>query len=301
MFDPAIALAFTAGMIATFNPCGFSLLPAYVTAFVAGDDAQERIDRRIGRATAAAAAMALAFVIVFALVGVLLGTLAEQVTRQLPWITITVGSLLAAAGLAMVFGWKPTVAIPSLNLKRRGGRATAMSIYGATFAVASLSCTIGPFLAVTGTVIDRSIGEVIAAYVAYALGMGFMVLAISLAVAVTHTALVSRMRRLVAHTSRVGGVLMMLAGLYVIWYARWELAVFGGDLETNPLIDAGENARTWLVAAIETVGAQRIATATLIAIAAAFAFDRFRRRQPTTEAEVNVDEAPTSEAYEPVR
>ncbi len=279
MIDPAVALAFTAGMLATFNPCGFSLLPAYVAAFVAGDDAAERLDRRIGRAAGAAAAMALAFVVVFSLVGLVVGTLAEEVSRRLPWITIAVGALLVAAGLAMVIGWKPAVALPGLDLKRRGGRATAMTMYGATFAVASLSCTIGPFLAVTGTVIDRPTGEVVASYVAYALGMGAMVLAISLAVAFAHTALVGRMRRMTAQVTRVGGALMILAGIYVIWYARWELAVFGGDVEANPLVDAGERIRTDLVSFVEGVGTGRIAAVTLMVVAAIVALERARRRR----------------------
>ncbi len=283
MLGTPLALAFTAGMVATFNPCGFSLLPAYVSAFVAADTHSDRIDRRIGRAIGVAAAMSVGFVVVFAAAGIVIDALADQVRRQLPWITIAIGALLTAAGIAMVAGWKPIVSIPMLNLKRRGATLGAMVLYGATFAVASLSCTIGPFLAVTGTALTQSPAEGVATYVAYGLGMGFVILAISLATALAHSAVVNRMRSLSAAVVRVGGALMILAGLYIMWYARWELAVFGGDPETDPLIDAAESVRLWFVDLIESIGAQRLAAIIGIVVVVGLWLARFRGRPPTDD------------------
>ena len=34
MIDAPLALAFTAGMVATVNPCGFAMLPAYLGYFL---------------------------------------------------------------------------------------------------------------------------------------------------------------------------------------------------------------------------------------------------------------------------
>ena len=36
MIDAPLAAAFTAGMVATVNPCGFAMLPAYLTFFMNG-------------------------------------------------------------------------------------------------------------------------------------------------------------------------------------------------------------------------------------------------------------------------
>lgn len=299
MFSPTVTLAFAAGMVATFNPCGFSLLPAYVTAFVATDTVDDRVERRILRAAGAAAVMSFAFVLVFTVVGWVVGTLAEQAVRQLPWITVAVGTLLTVAGVAMVIGWKPTLSLPKLNLKRPKGRMAAMTIYGATFAVASLSCTIGPFLAVTGAVINRSTGETVAAYLAYALGMGFMVLVISLAVAIAHNSLVTRMRRLAPRVSRLGGALMILAGLYVIWYARWELAVFAGNPETDSVIDTGESIRAWFISLVDTIGAGRITAVTLIAIVLGITVARAQRKRRDGISDAPEDN-PTAE-FEAIR
>jgi cytochrome c-type biogenesis protein len=178
---------------------------------------------------------------------------------------------LTIAGIATVAGWKPALAIRSPNLTGGGNGPAAMAGYGATYAIASLSCTIGPFLAVTGAALSQSTIEGLATYIAYALGMGIIILAISVASALAHNTVANHMRRLSRVASRLGGVLMILAGGYAIWYGRWELAVYDGDLSSDPVIDTMEDLRLWIIAFVQTVGATRLASivaATVLAIIA---------------------------------
>ncbi|HAS10597.1 MAG TPA: hypothetical protein DCS55_08800 [Acidimicrobiaceae bacterium] len=277
MISAPVALAFTAGMVATFNPCGFSLLPAYLGAFVAGDAAELRADQRVVRAVGVAAAVSLGFVVVFATAGLVIDQLTGATRERLPWVTISVGAALVLAGVAMVLGWKPSIAVrgPDLASGRRG--IAAMTGYGATFAVASLSCTIGPFLAVTGVALTQSTTLGIATYVAYALGMGTIILAISVFAALAHTTLIQAMRNLTRVMTRLGGALMIAAGGYAVWYGRWELGVYAGDLEGDPVIDTIEDLRLRIVENIETIGAGRIALAVALSAGLAVASVRWNR------------------------
>ncbi len=61
-----LALAFAAGLLAAFNPCGFALLPAYLAYFV-GVAGEERASplRVTGRALVASATLTLGFAVVF--------------------------------------------------------------------------------------------------------------------------------------------------------------------------------------------------------------------------------------------
>ncbi len=277
MLSAPIILAFTAGMVATFNPCGFSLLPAYIGAFVATDETSERPERRVIRAVGVAAAVSLGFVIVFGTAGLIIDSLASGARRQLPWITIVIGGLLIIAGVASILGWKPKVGIrvPDLTTGKGGGRL--MVGYGATYAIASLSCTIGPFLAVTGAALSQSRAQGIATYVAYALGMGVIILILSIAAALAHSTVANHMRQLSRIAPRVGGILMVLAGAYAIWYGRWELNVYSGDLSTDPVVDAMENFRLGLVGFIERIGAVRLAAIVVIGVVAVIATGRIAR------------------------
>ena len=261
-----IALAFTAGMVATFNPCGFSLLPAYIGAFVAGDQLTERADQRVLRAIGVAASVSIGFIIVFATVGIIIDQIAAEIRRQLPWVTIVIGGLLILAGIAMAIGWKPSLGVRGPQFSTNTNHPRVMIGYGITYAIASLSCTIGPFLAVTGTALSQSPLQALSTYIAYALGMGVVILVLSVASALAHSTVANHMRRLARVAPRFGGALMVLAGGYAIWYGRWELAVYDGDLGTDPVIETMEDIRLWFVNTIDTIGAQRLALITAIAI-----------------------------------
>lgn len=293
MISSTIALAFTAGMVATFNPCGFSLLPAYIGAFVTGDEVSERTDRRVLRAIGVAAAVSIGFVVVFSLVGLVIDSIAGQAQQQLPWITIVIGAVLVVIGFIMAAGWQPKLAVRGPQLSTGSNRTAVMVGYGITYAVASLSCTIGPFLAVTGAALTKSPWEAAATYVAYALGMGVIILALSIASALAHTTIAHHMRRFSEFAPRVGGVLMVLAGSYAIWYGRWELAVYDGDLSDDPVVDRIENLRLSIVAEIQRIGAGRLAIAVVITVAATIAVARLART-PTSTAEAPHRPEPSS-------
>ena len=278
MISGPIALAFTAGMVATFNPCGFSLLPAYIGAFVAGDHVHDRLDQRILRAVGVAAAVSVGFIVVFASVGLIIDSIAGEARRQLPGVTIVIGGLLVVAGLAMAVGWKPRLAIRGPRFSTGTNSPRVMVGYGITYAVASLSCTIGPFLAVTGTALSRSTAEGLATYIAYALGMGIIILVLSVASALAHSTVASHMRRLSRIAPRIGGILMVAAGAYAIWYGRWELAVYDGNLDTDPVIETAEDIRLWFVETIQSVGSQRLALLAALAIGTVVALTRLHNQ-----------------------
>lgn len=284
MVTPVVALAFTAGMVATFNPCGFSLLPAYLGAFVAGDAPDRRTDQRVMRAVGVAAAVSVGFVAVFTTAGLVIDRLTGPTRERLPWVTIVVGAALAVTGLLMVLGWKPTIAVrsPDLASGRRG--IAAMVGYGATFAIASLSCTIGPFLAVTGVALTQSTAQGVVAYVAYAVGMGTIILAISVLAAVAHSSVVRAMGRLTRVMPRIGGALMIAAGAYAAWYGRWELGVYAGDLRGDPIIDTVEDLRLRIVENVQGLGAGRIALAVIVVTGVAVVAVRLRSSGRDREA-----------------
>lgn len=289
MITGTIALAFTAGMVATFNPCGFSLLPAYIGAFVAGDEINQSADRRVLRAIGVAAAVSVGFVVVFATAGLIIDSIASEARRQLPWVTIVMGSLLILAGIATIAGWKLSFAVRGPRFSSSVNNARVMVGYGITYAVASLSCTIGPFLAITGVAMSRSRLEGLATYVAFALGMGVIILLLSVASALAHSTIANNMRRLSRFAPGVGGALMVFAGAYTIWYSRWQLAVYDGDFGKDPVIETAEATRLWFVDTIQRVGSQQLAILVAVAVAAVIVVARSARtpgpilRQPARQ------------------
>lgn len=228
-------LAFAAGLVAALNPCGFALLPAYLALVVRGDRAGRW--RAVGRALAATAAMTLGFLAVFGGFGLLTLTVASTVQRYLPYATVLIGIVLFALG-----GW--LLAGRRLGVSTFGGRWAptarigSMFGYGVGYACASLGCTIGPFLAVTGAAFRGGLGGVIV-YLAYAAGFGLLVGVLAMAVALARSALIDRIRRITPYASQVSGALLVAVGLYVAYYGYYEVRLFESDVSAgDPVLAA---------------------------------------------------------------
>lgn len=288
-----IALALVAGAVAAFNPCGFALLPAYLGMLVVdrpGDGETEHVASRaaaLRRAIRFAAGMTAGFVAVFGLFGVVIAPLALSFERYLPVVTVVIGVLLVILGGWLLAG--RSLALPGLP---RWGTAPSRSWasqvgYGVAFALASLSCTVGPFLAVTsGSLRGGSILGVVAAFLAYAVGMGTVVLILAVAVVTASTTVVRHMRRASPVISRLSGLLLLLAGGYVTWYGWFELRVLAGTATSDPVVSAAVAVQGALARAVAGLGATVLVVAAgLVAVAVALALGRTRRRGRRTDAE----------------
>jgi cytochrome c-type biogenesis protein len=280
VFNAPLALAFTAGMIASINPCGFALLPAYIGAFVAGDDTRIRADRRIARAVGVSAAVSVGFAVMFIIVGVVFSTASRALRQQMPWVTIAVGAVMLAMGIASIAGWKPRLPFNNRSTTQRRD-AVGMATFGFAYALVSLSCTLGPFLSVSTFAMQQSFLGGITTYIVYAAGMGTIILALSVSAALAHDSFVGTLRNASQYASRLAGVLLTLSGGYAIWYGRYELSVYDGNRSSDSIVNAGTNLQTRFVLFTQSFGASRIAL--VIVALTAVAFLGFRLRHRTTD------------------
>ncbi|MCI4675766.1 cytochrome c biogenesis CcdA family protein [Candidatus Mycolicibacterium alkanivorans] len=279
-----VALAFAAGMVAALNPCGFAMLPAYLALVVNGDDVGR--PAAIGRALAATAAMALGFLTVFGVFGLLTVSVASTVQQYTPYLTVVVGIVLVALGIWLLSGRELTAV--SWNPARLGSRWTptaqlgSMFGYGVGYAIASLSCTVGPFLAVTGSSMrSGSILHGLLVYLAYVAGIALVVGVLAVAVAVANAALVDRMRRVLPYVNRISGVVLVVVGLYVGYYGVYEIRLFSAEGNAqDPVINAAGRLQRALAGWVYEHGAWPwVLAVVLLAVTAAVVWARRRRRR----------------------
>lgn len=272
-----LALAFSAGMVATINPCGFALLPAYLSYFLGidsgstGDDAGPDGGSRnpILRALAVSAAVTAGFLAVFMVFGLVWTSVREVVGTRLPYFTIAVGIGLVILGVAMLFGFEPTVSLPKVEMGGRGRQLSSMFLYGVSYAVASLSCTIPIFIAIVSTTLtDTGFAAGLATFAAYGLGMGLTLALLTISVAIARSGLVKAFRKLMPKMNRISGVLLVVAGLFVIYYAWAELRIIN-DGRSNAVFDWLNDTQSAMQRWVESVGATKLAIGSIVLIAAA--------------------------------
>jgi cytochrome c biogenesis protein CcdA len=277
-----VNLAFAAGLVAALNPCGFALLPTYLTLVVRADDAGQLT--ALARAVVATATMLLGFMAVFGTFGLFTVSVLNTVQRYLPYLTVLIGFVLVALGVWLLSGrrlaglnplarserWAPTVRIGS------------MFGYGVGYALASLSCTIGPFLAVTAASFRVGlILESLLTYLAYAAGMSLIVGVLAIAAAFANPIRIGLIRRILPYINRIGGVLVGIVGLYVGYFGIYELRLFNENANPeDPVITGAVKVQSSLVIWVNRHGAYPWAVAlALLALAAlAVAWRRRRRR-----------------------
>ncbi len=254
-------LALAAGLLAALNPCGFAMLPAYLGLLLGtGDpDGPRSTAARIRRAASAAGAMTAGFMLVFGGFGLLVVPLALSVERFLPWITVVVGTVLVVVALTLLSGREVAVRLPR-PAWAPGGSALSWVGYGTAYALASLSCTVGPFLALTATTFrTASLAAGVGVFLAYALGMGLLVGALSIGVAVAHDGLLRRVRQVGPVVARISGGLLLVTACYVVWYGLYEIRVLGGGVVSDPVVDAALGVQRALVRQVDRVGATVLA------------------------------------------
>lgn len=238
------AFAFTAGLVATLNPCGFAMLPAYLAFLVGREGAAGGAGGNIGavgRGLLVGAVVSAGFLTVFGVAGALLTVGLRAVVDALPWAAMAVGVGVAVLGIAMIGGYQLTWTLPGVGGDGRGPTRDLRGAYsfGVSYAIASLSCTLPIFLAVVaGTIPQLGLVAGTATFLVYGLGTSLLLVVITVAVGLGRTRLLGRLRRSSQHVGRVSGVILLVVGLYVVGF--WITTLATGGLTDSAIIRAVE-------------------------------------------------------------
>lgn len=267
MDTATLTLAIVAGVLATFNPCGFALLPAYMGMIAAANEGRSKSQALVG-GLRFALGMTVGFILLFGTFGVVFAPFASAISRYLPIVTVIVGIFIVVLGFWLLLGRKVGNGAGLIKGWSPGESWFSQVGYGLTFAIVSLSCTLGPFLAVTGASIRSSdfIG-IVFTFVAFALGMGAAVSVIAVATALTGSQVSVWMRSKSEVISRFTGSLVILAGLYVAWFGWFEWRVNSGEQIGDPIIGAVTDAQSWVVNTLSAYSGLVISFTFLVVIA----------------------------------
>lgn len=223
MIDAPLALAFAAGLVATVNPCGFAMLPAYLSYFIGTGEAGETRVTAMQRALFVGGIVSVGFLVVFGVTGVLIaaGTAGFQhaITTAIPYVALVIGGLIVILGFAMLRGFELTVRLPKVSKAKKGRGAGSVFAFGVSYAVASLSCTLPVFLSVVALQVQRTdFVSGVATFISYGLGMSLLLVGVTIALGFGQNSLVGWLRRSARAINKVSGAVLVLAGGYIVWF-----------------------------------------------------------------------------------
>lgn len=235
MTEVPFTLALVAGALATLNPCGFPLLPAFLSFYVGAQE--ERLPSagsRVLQGLVVGLVVTAGFLAVFVVVGLPVAYGAGVVSDALPWVGVVLGALLVAAGLLSLVGRPPRLPIRWGMRARPARGAGPMLLFGVGYGVASIGCTLPVFLAVVGAAASGA--STVLVFAVYGAGMAVVLTALSVAAALLREGLARGLRRLLPHMGRIAGGLLMVAGGYLAYY--WYRVGFGPatTLSEDPIV-----------------------------------------------------------------
>jgi cytochrome c-type biogenesis protein len=251
-----IIFAFSAGTIAFLNPCGFAMLPTYISYFIEGNSQSQPQPQRVSiydntSSTTASRTRSIlvkklyhgfavgllatgGFIAIFGFVGISISFVGIGIIKFFPWFGVLSGIVIISIGIAKMFGKTFHVNIPIFKdriiysgesnkatnpIKRRRIYLTSF-LFGIGYALASLSCTLPIFLLVIFQGLSTggvTHGSIIS--LTYALGMGIVMIAVSLAISLSNqTFLMKWLTKLMPKMNIITSIVLILAGSYLLYY-----------------------------------------------------------------------------------
>ncbi len=270
------AWPFGLGIFAAFNPCGFAMLPAYLSYFlgIESRDTTQSRSATVVRGLFVGLVMTLGFVAVFGSFGILFATVISQgtVLDVVPYVIIFVGVLMIPLGIAMLLGREVTLPLPKMNKGTGSRNLGSVFMFGVSYAVVSLSCTIGIFIpAISKAFTDDGIATGTGNFLAYAVGMGIVITFLTMSLALAKSNVAVGMRRILPFIAPISGAMLVIAGIYLIDYGIWDYQVtiannFSADnLMVDQFLDFQAATNSW----IQDTTTERIGLLSLFGIAGA--------------------------------
>ena len=268
-----MSLSFIRGMVAAVNPCGFILLPTYLMYFLGLQGNMPGSQRAsLRRALLVSGALSAGFIAVFLVAGVVSYNFTNWINENAKYATGAIGVGLLVLGVAMLFGYKLPFMTPTIDTGDGTPEKTirAMFVFGIAYAVASIGCTIGLFIAtVFSTTTREGVVAGVGNVVSYGAGMALLVSALTVALAFANTSLLKFLRGGLKYVDRIAAGFVVLSGMYLIWYFYWVDIKEEGDPITDWALEQQAQATAFLSTNWQTVA---IVFVVVVGAAAAYVF-----------------------------
>jgi cytochrome c biogenesis protein CcdA len=224
-----VGYAFAAGMVASVNPCGALMLPSYVFFQLGTEETRTSVIERLLKGLRIAIATTAGFTVIFGVVGLAVSAGGRWLTDFFPYAGLIIGLAMLGLGVWLLASHRSLGILAASRVSVRPERTLgSMFMFGIAYAISSLSCTLPIFLVVVGSALGSAgLFVSLAQFFGYALGMGSILLAITVGSLLFREAVERWLRRVLPHVHRLSALFLVGAGVYLIYYWLFEAGLFG--------------------------------------------------------------------------
>ena len=218
-----VGVAFAAGMVASVNPCGFLMLPAYISYHLGTEEAgyyDQPASKRALKALGMGRVATAGFLVILTAVGLIIAAGGQWLVRVFPYAGVAIGAAMVLLGiwllvtrrtLGIMAASRVTVS-PKRNLRN-------VFLFGIAYATGSLSCTLPIFLVVVGSSLaSQGFVNSLVQFIGYGLGMGAILIAVTVGAALFRGTVARGLRAAIPYVHRMSALFLTGAGAYLVYY-----------------------------------------------------------------------------------
>ena len=249
-------MAIGAGALSFFSPCSFPLLPGYVSFYLTTRKTGSKgLNERTAReALPAGLAAASGILVVLLLLALLVVPFSHLLADYVPLLELLVGAAVFVLGVSMLLEWSlepllrplrqlssalgaaagmvtrgyPT-ALTERGIRRvtgsdfsfaasREAGLTGQFWYGVGYGSASAGCTAPVFITLILASLKYTLAGALLVFSLYAFSAAALMVAFTLLIASSESTIVDRLRASTRHIHIVGGAVMVIVGVYLVWF-----------------------------------------------------------------------------------
>ena len=217
-------MAFTAGLVAVYNPCGFALLSVYLSYFITRKDSKNMNSnmKKVSESILVSTTVTIGFILIFFLFGLLISSGFYALKNIFSYIGLFISFILLAYGFYMLSG--RTIYFSGLNkLANSMGSSEDKNLkfyfyYGISFGLTSLSCSLPIFMSIVFSFSNTSsIGNLFLDFALFSMGSWISLVIVSISLLFLKV-IIEKIKIFFKIYNYLASVILIISGSYLILY-----------------------------------------------------------------------------------
>jgi|TARA_Y100000031_G_scaffold118024_1_gene131121 cytochrome c biogenesis protein CcdA len=205
----SIMYPFTAGIFVLLSPCGYALIPGYISYHLGSEVS-------FSRALQGGVISTMGLVTVFSILGIMSSFISGLIMPYLTLLTVFSGIVVMILGGLILGGFSFPSFLRFSGSSRRG--MMGFFVFGIAYGLGAAGCTAPVFFSIILIgMLDGGVFGGLLTFVLYALGVGIPLIITSILVATAKRPLLLKINNITPRLYKFSGVVLILVGIYLIY------------------------------------------------------------------------------------
>ena len=230
-----LSFSFGAGALTAVNPCGFAMLPIYLSMYLKRSEGKEiNFITKFNNSILIITTIGMGFLVLFLTFGFLIGLGGELLSLLIPTISIFLGIIVLYMGSTQLIGEQSYIPFFQQLASKIGNPNNtdlkSFFIFGISYGIASIGCSLPLFIAlITNSIKSQDLVSSIFHFLSYALGMIFIVGLVTAFISIFSKLRIPFLNQISRKSSTISGIILCIVGIYLLIYWLTDLK-FQGNL-----------------------------------------------------------------------